>query len=52
MMAKVKGRIEPLTFNYYVLAMGKGSIQPSTIGPSMHVLVYPCSIRTCTLHHR
>jgi hypothetical protein len=24
-MAKVKGRIEPLTFNYYLLAMGKGT---------------------------
>ena len=38
-MAKVKReRFSPLTFHYYLLAMGKG-----TNHSSMHVLVYPCS---------
>jgi hypothetical protein len=40
-MAKVKGRIEPLTFNYYLLAMRKGT---HPCPP-----VEPCSVRTWPL---
>lgn len=38
-----KREVEPLTFNYYLLAIGQSKAKGPS--PSMHVLVHPCCVR-------